>query len=81
MNPWRHISIGSLPGMAERTITLDAFSKAYAMTGWRCGYVAAPTDVIDAMARHQAGHHWSSRGSVSQWAGLAAINGSARLRR
>ena len=40
--PWRHFSIGSLPGMAERTITLDAFSKTYAMTGWRCGYVAAP---------------------------------------
>ena len=72
--PWRHFSIGSLPGMAERTITLDAFSKAYAMTGWRCGYVAAPANVIDAMARVKA----STTGpvaTVSQWAGLAAITG------
>ncbi len=72
--PWRHFSIGSLPGMAERTITLDAFSKTYAMTGWRCGYVAAPADVIDAMARVKQ----VTTGPVataSQWAGLAAISG------
>jgi aminotransferase len=37
----RHISIGSLPGMEDRTITVNGFSKAYAMTGWRIGYVAA----------------------------------------
>ena len=73
-DPWRHFSIGSLPGMAERTITLDAFSKTYAMTGWRCGYAAAPADVIDAMARIKA----STTGpvaTVSQHAGLAAITG------
>lgn len=72
--PWRHFSIGSLPGMAERTITLDAFSKTYAMTGWRCGYAAAPADVIDAMARIKQ----VTTGPVataSQWAGLAAISG------
>ena len=72
--PWRHFSIGSLPGMAQRTITLDAFSKTYAMTGWRCGYVAAPADVIDAMARIKQ----VTTGPVataSQWAGLAAISG------
>ena len=73
-HPWRHFSIGSLPGMAERTITLDAFSKAYAMTGWRCGYVAAPANVIDAMARIKA-VTTGPVATVSQWAGLAAMTG------
>lgn len=73
-DPWQHFSIGSLPGMAERTITLDAFSKAYAMTGWRCGYAAAPEDVIDAMARIKQ-VTTGPVATVSQWAGLAAITG------
>ena len=72
--PWRHFSIGSLPGMAGRTITLDAFSKAYAMTGWRCGYAAGPADVIDAMTRIKA-CTTGPVATVSQWAGLAAISG------
>ena len=72
--PWRHFSIGSLPGMAQRTITLDAFSKSYAMTGWRCGYVAAPADVIDAMARIKQ-ITTGPVATVSQWAGLEAISG------
>ena len=72
--PWKHFSIGSLPGMAERTITLDAFSKAYAMTGWRCGYAAAPANVIDAMARIKA-VTTGPVATVSQWAGLEAISG------
>ena len=72
--PWRHFSIGSLPGMAERTITLDAFSKTYAMTGWRCGYVAAPADVIEAMARIKQ-VTTGPVATVSQWAGLAALQG------
>lgn len=72
--PWHHFSIASIPGMAERTITLDAFSKAYAMTGWRCGYVAAPANVIDAMARIKQATTGPAA-TVSQWAGLAAITG------
>ncbi len=72
--PHKHFSIGSLPGMAERTITLDAFSKAYAMTGWRCGYVAAPVDVIKAMARIKQ-VTTGAVATVSQWAGLAAMTG------
>lgn len=72
--PYKHFSIGSLPGMAERTITLDAFSKAYAMTGWRCGYVAAPVDVIKAMARIKQ-VTTGAVATVSQWAGLAAMTG------
>jgi len=42
-------SIRSLPGMAERTIIIDGFSKSFAMTGWRLGYAVAPVHVIDAM--------------------------------
>lgn len=71
---WQHFSIGSLPGMADRTITLNGFSKAYAMTGWRVGYVAAPEDVIGAMARVKA-LTTGPAASVSQWAALAAITG------
>ena len=72
--PYEHFSIGSLPGMAERTITLDAFSKAYAMTGWRCGYAAAPADVIGAMARIKQ-VTTGPVATVSQWAGLTAMTG------
>ena len=41
-----HVSIASLPGMMERTFTLNGFSKAYSMTGWRLGYIAAPVEFI-----------------------------------
>lgn len=50
----RHISIASLPGMWERTIVASGFSKAYAMTGWRLGYLAAPEPVLRQMLKvHQ----------------------------
>jgi aminotransferase len=49
-----HTSIASLPGMAERTIFLHGFSKAFAMTGWRIGYACGPATLIDAMMKvHQ----------------------------
>lgn len=49
-----HMSIASLPGMRERTIVLNGFSKAYAMTGWRIGYAAAPHYLLEAMLKiHQ----------------------------
>lgn len=49
-----HVSIASLPGMAERTIFLHGFSKAYAMTGFRIGYACGPAPLIDAMMKvHQ----------------------------
>src|SRR5579883_511973 len=49
-----HVSIAALPGMRERTILVDGFSKAYAMTGWRIGYVAAPAHILEAMLKiHQ----------------------------
>ncbi len=49
-----HVSIASLPGMRERTIVLNGFSKAYAMTGWRVGYAAGPANILEAMMKiHQ----------------------------
>ena len=49
-----HVSIASLPGMAERTIVINGFSKSYAMTGWRLGYAAGPERVISQMTKiHQ----------------------------
>jgi len=46
----RHVSIGSLAGMFERTVTVSAFSKTFAITGWRLGYAAGPAGVIEKMA-------------------------------
>ena len=69
-----HLSIASLPGMKERTITLNAVSKAYSMTGWRVGYVAAPAPLVEAMRELKS---TASRATsvVSQWAATAALNG------
>ncbi len=69
--PFEHVSIGSLPGMRDHTITLSGFSKAWAMTGWRVGYVIAPSDAIDAMARVKAATT-GPVANVSQAAALAA---------
>lgn len=49
-----HVSIASLPGMRERTLTINGFSKSYAMTGWRLGYVCGPRQIIEQMTKiHQ----------------------------
>jgi len=49
-----HVSFASLPGMRERTVLINGFSKAFAMTGWRIGYAAAPEEIIAAMTKiHQ----------------------------
>jgi aminotransferase len=50
----KHCSIASLPGMRERTVTINGFSKAFAMTGWRLGYACAPRGIMDQMVKlHQ----------------------------
>ncbi len=50
----KHISIASMPGMRERTVVINGFSKAYAMTGWRLGYAAAPKEILAQMLKiHQ----------------------------
>lgn len=69
-----HVSIGSLPGMRERTITLGGFSKAYAMTGWRVGYITAPAEFIGAVAGLKAMVNIQAP-TVSQWAAVAALEG------
>lgn len=71
---WEHFSIASVPGMAERTITLNGFSKSYAMTGLRVGYVAAPVNFIDAMTKIKA-YTTGPAATVSQHAALAAATG------
>lgn len=70
----KHISIGSFNGMKERTITVNGFSKAYSMTGWRLGYAAGPLEIIKAMTRIQA-HSVSNTTSFVQKAGVVALNG------
>jgi len=69
-----HLSIGSLPGMAERTITLNGFSKTYCMTGWRVGYLAGPRKVMRRVRRLKELAS-SCAPVVSQWAGVAALEG------
>ena len=70
----RHVSIASLPGMAERTIVVNGFSKSYAMTGWRIGYVAGPRNEICAMTSFQS-HATSNANSIAQYAAMKALQG------
>ncbi|MEM1056812.1 MAG: pyridoxal phosphate-dependent aminotransferase [Bacteroidota bacterium] len=67
-----HLAMASLPGMAERTMTVNGFSKAYAMTGWRLGYAAGPEWWVRAMAIIQS-QFTSGPSSISQHAGVAAL--------
>lgn len=68
----KHVSIASLPGMQERTILLNGFSKAFAMTGWRLGFAAGPAGIIDAMLKiHQ--YTMLCAPSISQYAALIAL--------
>ncbi len=69
-----HVSIASLDGMLERTITINGFSKTYSMTGWRLGYAAAPEWIIQRMNRMQS-HSVSHPSSFVQYAGVAALKG------
>ena len=67
-----HVSIAAMPGMRERTVLLDGFSKAYAMTGWRIGYVAAPAYILEAMVKiHQ--YTIMCAGTAAQEAALEAL--------
>lgn len=70
----KHMSIGSLPGMKERTIIVNGFSKAYSMTGWRLGYIAAPSDLIKMFIRvHQ--RNTTCAASFAQFGAIAALTG------
>ena len=70
----QHISLAALPGMWERTLTFNGLSKAYAMTGWRLGYVAGPKVYIDEIAKVHS-HSVTCATSFVQVGGVAALNG------
>lgn len=69
-----HYSLAAEPGMAERTIIVNGFSKAYAMTGWRLGWLAGPTSIVK-LARVYQTHSAQSAASFTMAAGVAALTG------
>ncbi|XP_055833658.1 bifunctional aspartate aminotransferase and glutamate/aspartate-prephenate aminotransferase isoform X3 [Solanum dulcamara] len=70
--PATHTSFASLPGMWDRTLTVNGFSKAYAMTGWRLGYIAGPKRFVSACNKLQS-QFTSGASSISQKAAVAAL--------
>lgn len=74
-----HVSIASLEGMEERTVVINGFSKAYAMTGWRLGYAAGPAPVLEQMTKlHQ--YCIMSAPTTAQWAAIEALkNGDSDI--
>ncbi|KAH6803854.1 aspartate aminotransferase [Perilla frutescens var. frutescens] len=70
--PATHTSFASLPGMWDRTLTVNGFSKAFAMTGWRLGYIAGPKHFVAACGKIQS-QTTSGASSISQKAGVAAL--------
>jgi len=70
----RHISIGAMPNMEDRTITVNGFSKAYAMTGWRIGYIAAGKNLSGTLRKL---HYYATLcpNAISQKAAVAALTG------
>lgn len=77
----KHVSIASLPGMKERTILINGFSKAFAMTGWRLGYACGPTEIISQMIKiHQFAIMCAP--TTSQYAAIDALkNGDDDVKR
>ena len=69
-----HINLASLPDMADRTLTINGHSKAYAMTGWRLGWAAGPASIIGLMAKLQS-QTVTSAASFTMAAGAEALNG------
>jgi aminotransferase len=69
-----HVSMASLQGMLERSITVNGFSKAYAMTGWRIGYCVARKTLLNEMAKTHA-YSVTSANSIAQKAAVAALEG------
>ncbi len=69
-----HHSIGAMDGMRDRTITVNGFSKAYSMTGWRLGYYTAPQELLDEAGKLHS-HSVSCATSFAQRGGVAAIDG------
>jgi len=72
--PMTHVSIATFPGMQALTILVNGVSKAYAMTGWRIGYCAAPLEIAKVMGMIQS-HSTSNPTTISQWASVVALDG------
>ena len=71
----KHFSIASVSEEVKKlSVVINGFSKAYSMTGWRCGYAAASADIIKAITALQ-GHTTSNTCSITQWAAVEALNG------
>jgi aspartate aminotransferase len=70
----QHISLAGQPGMAERTMTINGLSKAYAMTGWRLGWLVGPTDILKLAARLNS-QTVSSAANFTMHAAVAALTG------
>jgi len=71
----KHASIGTFPEVKDRTITVNGFSKGFAMTGWRLGYIGAPLHIAKACAKLQ-GQCTSGANSIAQWAGVEGLTTS-----
>ncbi len=69
-----HHSLGAMEGMGDRTVTVNGFSKAYSMTGWRLGYYTAPDELLDESTKLHS-HSVSCATSFAQRGGVAAIDG------
>jgi len=70
----KHTSIASFPSVYDRVVVVNGFSKGYAMTGWRLGYIAAPVELVQACEKYQS-QYTSGANSISQKAGVAALLG------
>ena len=71
----RHESIAQFPGLKDRVVVVNGLSKAFAMTGWRLGFIAAPQEIAKACDKLQ-GQFTSGANAITQRAGIAALNGS-----
>jgi aspartate/methionine/tyrosine aminotransferase len=74
-NGQKHFSIAALPGMKERTITLNGFSKSHSMTGWRLGYLGASHELVSLLIRIRQ-YATVCPTSFAQWGAVAALEGS-----
>ena len=72
--PARHVSSATVPGMRERTLILDGFSKFYSMTGWRMGYVLGPEKLVNPMLRYHQ-YMITSVNTFAQWGAIEALKG------
>jgi aspartate aminotransferase len=70
----KHTSIASFSSVYDRVIVVNGFSKGYAMTGWRLGYIAAPVELVQACEKYQS-QYTSGANAIAQKAGVAALLG------